>query len=73
MINVSERYRLKALACEGLAREATDPAAKDAWTEIAIEWHALSHRIAQETRVGAVTGQCSKSLAKPNSAALVIS
>jgi predicted RNase H-related nuclease YkuK (DUF458 family) len=72
MINVSERYRLKALACEGLARDATDRATRDAWTEIATEWHALSHRIAQETP-GVVTGQCSKSLLKPNSAAVVIS
>jgi hypothetical protein len=55
MINASEKYRLKALACEGLSREATDSVTRDAWIEIAIEWHALSHRIAQESPVA--TGQ----------------
>lgn len=47
-MTVSEKYRLKALDCEKLAREATDSATKIAWAEIAIEWHALSNRIAQE-------------------------
>jgi hypothetical protein len=39
-----QKYRLKALACERLAREATDSAIKVAWAEIAIEWHALANR-----------------------------
>ena len=55
MINVPEKYRHKALACEGFARNATDRAIRDAWAEIAIEWHALAHRTALET------GQYSKS------------
>ncbi len=46
-MNISEKYRLKALACEKLGREATDPAIKLAWAEIAIEWHALANRIDQ--------------------------
>lgn len=48
MNNSSETYRLKALACERFSRDATDPAVKAAWTEVAIEWHALSNRTAQE-------------------------
>jgi hypothetical protein len=46
MIHTSERYRLKALACEQFSLDATDGAIKAAWTEIAIEWHTLSHRAA---------------------------
>jgi hypothetical protein len=66
MISISERFRFRALASEVFARDATDPAIKDAWTEIAIEWHALANRVAQET------AQCFKSL-KPNSSVPVIS
>jgi len=66
MINVSERYRVKALASEVFARDATDPAIRDAWTEIAIEWHALANRVSQES------GQCSESPLKPNSPVNVI-
>ena len=44
MTNPSEKYRLKAFACEKLAREATDDAIRIAWVEIAIEWHALASR-----------------------------
>jgi hypothetical protein len=65
MISISERFRFRALASEVFARDATDSAIKDAWTEIAIEWHALANRIAQET------GQSFKSL-KPNSFVPVI-
>ncbi len=46
---LSERYRAKALAAEECARSAPDAATKTAWTEIAIEWHAL----ATKTAVGA--------------------
>ena len=48
MIRASERYRLKALACEKFSLDATDRAIKTAWTEIAIEWHTLSNRAAQQ-------------------------
>jgi hypothetical protein len=47
MINLSEKYRLKALACEQFSQDSTDRAIKAAWTEIAIEWHTLSNRVAQ--------------------------
>jgi hypothetical protein len=47
-MKISERYRAKALDCEQREREATDFETKCAWTEIAIEWHALANRRAQE-------------------------
>jgi hypothetical protein len=46
MIHTSERYRLKALACEQFSLDATDGVIKAAWTEIAIEWQTLSNRAA---------------------------
>ncbi|WP_271606065.1 hypothetical protein [Bradyrhizobium sp. CCBAU 11434] len=51
MQEASERYRLKAQACERLSREANDQAIKNAWAEIAIEWHALANRVAQEAQI----------------------
>ncbi len=48
MTDLSEKYRLKAIACEKSGREATDPAIRLAWADIAIEWHALANRAAQE-------------------------
>lgn len=47
-MKISEKYRLKALACERLAREVPNVDFKFAWAEIAIEWHALAARRAQE-------------------------
>ena len=44
----SEIYRAKALAAEKLGREAGNYDLRCAWTEIAIEWHALANRVAQE-------------------------
>jgi hypothetical protein len=46
MPNLSEKYRLKALASEEAAKSAPDAATKVAWTEIAIEWHALATKTA---------------------------
>jgi hypothetical protein len=46
-LKASQKYRLKALECEKLAREATDEATKVAWDELAIEWHILASRIAK--------------------------
>ena len=46
MPNLAERYRVKALAAEDCAKAAPDPATKLAWTEIAIEWHALAAKTA---------------------------
>ena len=49
MIDLSERYRRKALACEHASKDATEPALKAAWSEIAMEWHALAYRVARVT------------------------
>ena len=52
-MKISEKYRRKALACEKLAKDARNRDFKDAWTEIATEWHALAFKRAQETgRIG---------------------
>jgi hypothetical protein len=48
-MKISEKYRAKALNCEKLERDAKDQAVKSAWAEIAIEWHCLANRTAQET------------------------
>jgi len=47
-MKISEKYRSKALACEKLAQEVPNHDFKSAWAEIAIEWHALASRRAQE-------------------------
>jgi hypothetical protein len=49
MPDIAEKYRLKALMSERFARYASDAATRLAWAELAIEWHALAHRVAQET------------------------
>lgn len=38
----AELYRWRALLAERRAREVTDPAVKRQWSELAIEWHAIS-------------------------------
>jgi hypothetical protein len=48
MAKLSEKYRIKAMLCEKLALAATDSAVKAAWSEIAIEWHALASRVAKD-------------------------
>jgi len=48
-MKISEKYRAKALNCEKLGRDAKDQAVKRAWAEIAIEWHCLANRTAQQT------------------------
>jgi len=48
-MKVSERYRAKALDCEQRGHDAEDHDIKRAWSDIAIEWHCLSNRTAQET------------------------
>jgi hypothetical protein len=47
-MKISEKYRLKALDCEKLGRVARDHDIQCAWADIAIEWHCLSNKIAQE-------------------------
>ena len=49
-MEICEKYRNKALACEKLAREVPNRDFKHAWEDIAIEWHALASRRAQEVR-----------------------
>jgi hypothetical protein len=55
---LSAKYRAKALAVEESAKIAPDQATKIAWTEIAIEWHALATKtavgFAEDLQVGAV-------------------
>ena len=46
MPTLSEKYRVKSLAAEECAKAAADQATKAAWTEIAIEWHALAAKTA---------------------------
>jgi hypothetical protein len=46
MPKLSEKYRVKALSAEEAAKIAPDQATKIAWTEIAIEWHALAAKTA---------------------------
>jgi hypothetical protein len=48
IMKISEKYRLKALACEKLGRDVPNSDFKNAWAEIAIEWHALAARRALE-------------------------
>jgi hypothetical protein len=48
IMKISEKYRSEALACEKFGREANDREIQCAWAEIAIEWHCLANRMAQE-------------------------
>ena len=47
-MKISEKYRAKALDCEQRVRDAADYDIKCAWGEVAMEWHCLSSRAAQE-------------------------
>jgi hypothetical protein len=47
-MKISEKYRIKALDCEKQSRDAKDYDIKCAWGDIAIEWHCLAARRAQE-------------------------
>jgi hypothetical protein len=48
-MKVSEKYRAKALDCEKLGRAAKEYNFKCEWGDIAIEWHYLANRTAQES------------------------
>jgi len=48
-MRISEKYRLKALDCEKLGRAAKAYEFKCEWSDIAIEWHYLANRTAQES------------------------
>ena len=47
-MKISEKYRSKALDCEQQGRDANDYNIKCAWSDIAIEWHSLAGRTAQD-------------------------
>jgi hypothetical protein len=51
MTDPSSTYRLRALASEQHARNASDPAIKKEWEDLAIQWHLIAH-IAAELRGG---------------------
>jgi hypothetical protein len=46
MPTLTQKYRAKALSAERSAKTASDAATKVAWTELAIEWHALAAKTA---------------------------
>jgi hypothetical protein len=48
IMKISEKYRAKALDCEKQARASKNYDIKCAWSDIAIEWHCLANRTAQE-------------------------
>jgi len=48
-MKISEKYRAKALDCEKLGAAAKAYDIKCEWGEIAIEWHCLANRTAQES------------------------
>jgi hypothetical protein len=50
-MRISEKYRLKALDCEKRGRVAKEYDLKCEWGAIAIEWHCLANRTAQESRL----------------------
>ncbi len=48
-MKISEKYRAKALDCEKLGCAAKDNDLKRGWSDIAIEWHCLANRTAQQS------------------------
>ena len=47
--NRTDTYRMKALACEQRAKDASDPTARREWEELAIEWHTMANFAARAT------------------------
>jgi hypothetical protein len=47
MTSRSQIFRLKAFVCEQRARETADPASKENWQELAIEWHTIASATAK--------------------------
>jgi hypothetical protein len=58
-MKISEKYRAKALNCEKLGCAAKEYDAKCEWADIAIEWHYLANRAAQESSLDHELG-CSR-------------
>jgi hypothetical protein len=48
-MKISEKYRIKAIDCEQRGRDAKDYDIKCAWADIAMDWHCLANRTAQES------------------------
>jgi hypothetical protein len=48
MVEPSSTYRLRALASEQRAREASDPAIKKEWEDLAIQWHLIAYITAEQ-------------------------
>jgi hypothetical protein len=38
----TDNYRMKAIACERQASDASNPISKRDWEELAIDWHAMA-------------------------------
>lgn len=47
MMDISNIYRLRAVASEQRAGEASDHATKSEWAEIAIQWHFMANVAAE--------------------------
>jgi hypothetical protein len=45
----TDNYRMKAIACERRASDASDRTSKQDWAELAIEWHAMAYRAARSS------------------------
>jgi hypothetical protein len=47
MAATAEEYREKALACERTAKGVTDPAIRQQWEELAVQWHFMASQAAR--------------------------
>jgi hypothetical protein len=56
-MKISEKYRAKALDCEKLGCAATEYDVKCEWSDIAIEWHSLANRAAQDSSLDQELGR----------------
>ena len=45
-IDLSEKYRVKAVGCEQQAKHATDQAAGQEWRQLAAQWHSMADQAA---------------------------
>ena len=43
----TDMYRMKALACEQQASDASDPTSRQDWKELANEWHTMANPAAR--------------------------
>jgi hypothetical protein len=49
-LNRTDNYRMKAIACELQAGDASDPTSKQGWEELAMEWHTMARTAQMEHR-----------------------